>query len=459
MLSKEEERQQRLATVPIGKLMISMAVPGIFAQIINILYSIVDRVYIGHIPGASANALTGVGLTFPIIILVTAFAMIVGAGGAPLSAIALGKQDREGAEKILGTGVFLLIGFSIALMAVFYAVKEPLLRAFGASDATIVYADSYLSIYLLGTLSVLLYMGLNQYIIAQGKPIVAMLSVGIGAVLNLTLDPIMLFVFDLGVKGAAIATVISQTASAIWVLRTLLNQKGTLTIKVKYVKPDLSVIKQIVALGISPFIMTSTESLISIVINHGLATYGGDLYVGSFTIIQSIMQMMSAPMNGFTQGVQPIISYNYGAKDYKRVRSTYKRMIGATFIYTGLFTSLTMLFPELFAGVFTNEQELIALVGKVMPVFMMGMLVFGLQTGIQPTFVALGQAKISLFIAVLRKLILLIPLALILPLGFGVMGVYYAEPISDVLSATTATILFLMNINKILASDEATIQA
>ena len=227
MLSKEEERQQRLATVPIGKLMISMAVPGIFAQIINILYSIVDRVYIGHIPGASANALTGVGLTFPIIILVTAFAMIVGAGGAPLSAIALGKQDREGAEKILGTGVFLLIGFSIALMAVFYAVKEPLLRAFGASDATIVYADSYLSIYLLGTLSVLLYMGLNQYIIAQGKPIVAMLSVGIGAVLNLTLDPIMIFVFDLGVKGAAIATVISQTASAIWVLRTLLNQKGT----------------------------------------------------------------------------------------------------------------------------------------------------------------------------------------------------------------------------------------
>lgn len=455
MAISSEERQARMATAPIGKLMVSMAIPGMFAQIINILYSVVDRIYIGHIPGASANALTGVGLTFPIIILVTAFAMIIGSGGAPLASIALGKQDREKAERILGTGVFLLICFTIGLLAIFYTTKEPLLRAFGASDATIIYADSYLSIYLTGTLSVLLYMGLNQYIIAQGKPVIAMLSVGIGAFLNLTLDPIMIFVFGLGVKGAAIATVISQTASALWVLRALLNEKATLTIKVKYIKWDLNVVKEIVALGISPFIMISTESLISIVVNHGLATYGGDMYVGSFTIIQSVTQMISAPISGFTQGVQPIISYNYGAKNFDRVKATYRRMIFVTFLYLHLTTWITILFPKRLAGMFTTETALIDLVGKVMPIFMIGMLIFGLQTGIQPTFVALGQAKISLFIAVLRKLILLIPLAICLPHFFGVMGVYYAEPISDALSATTATVLLLRNIRRILEEGES----
>ena len=454
-----QDKQAELGYKPITGLMVRMAVPGIIAQVINILYSIIDRIYIGHIPGVGADALTGVGLTFPIITFVSAFAMIVGAGGAPLAAIALGKKDRGEAEKILGTGVFLLACFAAGIMVVFYLWKRPLLRMFGASDATIGYSDAYISIYLIGTISVLLYMGLNQYIIAQGKSVTAMFSVGIGAVLNLILDPVFIFVFGLGVQGAAIATVLSQTASALWVVRTLTNKNASLTMRPALIRPRKKEIQEITALGVSPFIMSSTESLISIVINRGLSMYGGDLYVGSFTIIQSIMQMISAPVQGFTQGVQPIISYNYGAGQYERVRSTYRRMIGTTFLFVLLATLSTILFPTVFAGMFTNEAPLITLVGQVMPVFMLGMLVFGLQNGIQPTFVALGQAKISLFIAVLRKIILLIPLAIILPHRFGVMGVYYAEPISDTLSAATATTLFLVNINRILRRQAVDAQA
>ena len=454
-----QDKQAELGYKPITGLMVRMAVPGIIAQVINILYSIIDRIYIGHIPGVGADALTGVGLTFPIITFVSAFAMIVGAGGAPLAAIALGKKDRGEAEKILGTGVFLLACFAAGIMVVFYLWKRPLLRMFGASDATIGYSDAYISIYLIGTISVLLYMGLNQYIIAQGKSVTAMFSVGIGAVLNLILDPVFIFVFGLGVQGAAIATVLSQTASALWVVRTLTNKNASLTLRPALIRPRKKEIQEITALGVSPFIMSSTESLISIVINRGLSMYGGDLYVGSFTIIQSIMQMISAPVQGFTQGVQPISSYNYGAGQYERVRSTYRRMIGTTFLFVLLATLSTILFPTVFAGMFTNEAPLITLVGQVMPVFMLGMLVFGLQNGIQPTFVALGQAKISLFIAVLRKIILLIPLAIILPHRFGVMGVYYAEPISDTLSAATATTLFLVNINRILRRQAVDAQA
>ena len=454
-----QDKQAELGYKPITGLMVRMAVPGIIAQVINILYSIIDRIYIGHIPGVGADALTGVGLTFPIITFVSAFAMIVGAGGAPLAAIALGKKDRGEAEKILGTGVFLLACFAAGIMVVFYLWKRPLLRMFGASDATIGYSDAYISIYLIGTISVLLYMGLNQYIIAQGKSVTAMFSVGIGAVLNLILDPDFIFVYGLGVQGAAIATVLSQTASALWVVRTLTNKNASLTLRPALIRPRKKEIQEITALGVSPFIMSSTESLISIVINRGLSMYGGDLYVGSFTIIQSIMQMISAPVQGFTQGVQPIISYNYGAGQYERVRSTYRRMIGTTFLFVLLATLSTILFPTVFAGMFTNEAPLITLVGQVMPVFMLGMLVFGLQNGIQPTFVALGQAKISLFIAVLRKIILLIPLAIILPHRFGVMGVYYAEPISDTLSAATATTLFLVNINRILRRQAVDAQA
>ncbi len=442
-----------MATESIGKLMLSMAIPSVIAQIINILYSIVDRIYIGHIEGVGMEALTGVGVTFPIITLISAFSAFVGVGGAPLASIWLGKGDRKRAETILGNGVTMLAAFTVLLMVVFYAFQRPLLYMFGASDATIDYAVDYISVYLVGTIFVELALGLNTFIISQGQSRIAMMAVLIGAVANIVLDPIFIFVFHMGVKGAARATVISQLLSALWTVGFLVSSRSSLTIKKEALKPDWPVIGRIMALGVSPFIMRATESLISIVLNSGLQRYGGDIYVGSLTIMQSVMQMYAAPIGGFTQGVQPIISYNFGAGNFDRVKKLYRRMIGICFAFSAGATALVIIFPEFFASMFTNDAELITLVGKMMPIFMCGMLVFGLQNGIQPTFLALGQAKISLFIAVFRKVILLVPLALILPLRFGVMGIYYAEPISDILSATVASVLFFTHIKKIVSRE------
>lgn len=444
-------KEEKMGTAPIGGLMLSMAVPSIVAQIINILYSIVDRIYIGHIEGVGAAALTGVGLTFPIITLISAFSAFAGTGGAPLAAIWLGKGERDRAEKILGNAVCMLLGFSVLLMAVFYIFQTPFLYMFGASDATIGYAVKYLSIYLAGTLFVELALGLNPFLISQGRSGEAMISIVIGAVINIVLDPIFIFVFHWGVQGAAVATVISQAVSAAWNIKCLLDKKAALKIVPAQIRPDPAIMGRIGSLGISPFIMRSTESLISVVLNRGLQMYGGDLYVGSLTIMQSVLQLFSAPLAGFTQGVQPIISYNFGAGRFDRVKKTYRGMIGVSFLISFLCTLTAMVFPRFYAGLFTNDAELIGLVEKVMPVFLCGMLIFGLQNGIQPTFLALGQAKISLFIALLRKVILLVPLALILPHFLGVMGIYYAEPIADILSAVTASILFLCNIKKILS--------
>lgn len=448
-----QDKEKKMATEAIGKLMISMAVPSIIAQIINILYSIVDRIYIGHIKGVGMEALTGVGVTFPIITLISAFSAFVGAGGAPLAAIWLGKGDRKRAEKILGNGVTLLVFFTVILMAFFYAFQKPLLYLFGASNATIGYAVSYISIYLAGTIFVELALGLNAFIISQGQSRTAMMAVLLGAASNIILDPIFIFALGMGVKGAAYATVISQALSALWTVGFLISRKSSLTIKWQAMKPDFPVIGNVMALGISPFIMRATESLISIVLNNGLQKYGGDIYVGSLTIMQSVMQMYSAPLGGFTQGVQPIISYNFGAGNFNRVKKLYRSMITVCFLFAAIATVLVMIFPGFFAGMFTNDAQLIALVEKMMPIFMCGMLIFGLQQGIQPTFLALGQAKLSLFIAIFRKVILLVPLALVLPLKFGVMGIYYAEPVSDVLSAVTATVLFLLNIKKIVSKE------
>ena len=450
-MTKTMTREERMATESIVRLMVSMTLPSIFAQIINILYSIIDRIYIGHMEGVGANALTGVGVTFCITVFISAFSGFVNSGAAPLAAIWLGKQDRDHAEKILGNSVTFLILCTVVLMAIFYAFQRPLLYQFGASDATIGYAMDYLTIYLAGTLFVEIALGLNAFIICQSQPRTAMFSVLIGAVANIILDPIFIFGLRMGVKGAAVATVISQALSAAWVMAFLMGKKSSLKIRVKFLKPEAGILVSIFSLGISPFIMRATESFISIVLNHGLQAYGGDLHVGALTIMQSVMQLFSAPIGGFTQGMTPIISYNYGARNFERVKQLYRWMIGLCFGFLMVTTATTMIFPEFYAGFFTNETQLIALVGRVMPVFMAGMLVFGLQNGIQPTFLALGQAKISLFIAVLRKIILLIPLAIILPHFVGVMGVYYAEPISDVLSATTASILFLLNIRKILS--------
>ena len=452
-MKSNENRERRMATEGIGKLMLSMAIPSVIAQIINILYSIVDRIYIGHIEGVGMEALTGVGVTFPIITLISAFSAFVGVGGAPLASIWLGKGDRKRAETILGNGVTMLAAFTVLLMVVFYAFQRPLLYMFGASDATIDYAVDYISVYLVGTIFVELALGLNTFIISQGQSRIAMMAVLIGAVANIVLDPIFIFVFHMGVKGAARATVISQLLSALWTVGFLVSSRSSLTIKKEALKPDWPVIGRIMALGVSPFIMRATESLISIVLNSGLQRYGGDIYVGSLTIMQSVMQMYAAPIGGFTQGVQPIISYNFGAGNFDRVKKLYRRMIGICFAFSAGATALVIIFPEFFASMFTNDAELITLVGKMMPIFMCGMLVFGLQNGIQPTFLALGQAKISLFIAVFRKVILLVPLALILPLRFGVMGIYYAEPISDILSATVASVLFFTHIKKIVSRE------
>lgn len=449
----EQTKEQKLGTMPLPRLMASLAIPSVIAQLINVLYNIIDRMYIGHIPGSGPVALTGVGLTFPIITLISAFSAFIGAGGAPLASISLGKGDRNRAEKILGNGVSVLLIFSASLTVLFMLFRRPLLYMFGASDQTIHYGVDYITIYLVGTVFVQLALGLNMFITSQGQARTAMLSVLIGAIINIVLDPVFIFALRMNVQGAALATVISQAVSAIWVVHFLSSEKSAIQIRRKNMVPDLSILKSIMALGISPFIMQATESAISIILNRGLSMYGGDLYVGSMTILQSVMQLIVIPVQGFTQGVQPIISYNFGARKFDRVKKTYRMTICFTFAVATFLCILTLFFPGLFAGIFTTDQELIALVKKVMPIFMAGIAVFGIQMGCQTTFMGLGQAKISLFIALLRKVILLIPLALILPNFFGVMGIYYAEPISDITAATTATILFLCVRKRIVSED------
>ena len=446
-------KDNRLGTENITRLMISLAIPSVLAQIVNVLYNIVDRIYIGRIPGVGAVALTGVGVTFPIITIISAFSGFASGGGAPLAAIALGQGDRKRAERILGNCVSMLLFFTVILMAFFFVFQKPLLYVFGASDNTIGYSSTYISIYLLGTVFVELAVGLNTFISAQGQARTAMFSVLIGAVVNIVLDPIFIFVFHMGVAGAAVATIISQALSAAWVLHFLCSEKSGIRLKKAGMKQDFSLIGQIMALGVSPFVMSATESAITIVMNHGLQVYGGDLYVGSMTILQSVLQLVFVPISGFTNGVQPIISYNFGAGKFDRVKMTIKRMISITFLAAFVYVVFAMLRPGLFARLFTTDEDLIALVKKVLPVYIAGMSVFGVQSGVQSSFLGLGQAKISLCIALLRKVILLIPLALILPRFFGVMGVYYAEPVADILSVLTASTLFLLNIRKILSKE------
>ena len=449
-----QDSKQFLGTAPVGRLLFRLALPTVTAQLINMLYNIVDRIYIGRMPETGQLALTGLGLTFPVILSISAFSAMVGSGGAPIAAIFLGKQEKDSAQKVLGNGVFLLLVFSVCLTTLFFAVKKPLLYLVGASDQTFVYADQYLSIYLVGTLFVLLSLGLNQFISCQGKSKIAMLSILIGAGCNILLDPLFIFVFDMGIRGAALATVFSQAASAIWIVSFLCSKKSELRISLPNLRPRADMIRRIAALGISPFIMQITESAISLVLNNGLQTYGGDLYVGSMTILNSVMQIAFSLNNGFAGGVQSIISYNYGARNFDRVKQTFRRMIATTFLMGAVFSLSVDLFPTAYAGLFTDNPELIALTAKVLPIFTAGMWIFGVQTGCQNTFLGLGQAKISLFFALLRKVLLLIPLALLLPrLGLGVWGVYLSEPIADVLSASCIGITFLFSYKKILSEE------
>lgn len=448
------KQDEKLGSAPLGKLIAEMALPAVAAQIINVLYNIVDRIYIGHIHGYGDMALTGVGVTFPILMVISAFSAFAGMGGAPLASIQLGKKNYEGAEKILGNCVSLLLIFSVILTVVFSVFKTPVLYAFGASDTTIVYAEQYISIYLIGTIFVQFAVGLNTFISGQGNARTAMFSVLIGAVINIVLDPIFIFTFGMGVRGAALATIISQAVSAVWVIRFLTSKKSVIRIRRKHVRLSAKTVGSIAALGISPFIMQSTESLVMITLNSGLQKYGGDLYVGTMSIMTSIMQLIVIPVQGISQGVQPIMSYNFGAGKLKRVKGAFVRMAAVCLAATIVLAGLAVLKPVIYARVFTSNQELISLTCKVMPVYFLGITVFGIQMACQTTFLSLGQAKVSLVIALLRKIILLIPLAIILPKFMGVMGIYRAEPIADFTSVAVSALLFVITAKKILRYDE-----
>ena len=446
----ENQESQRLGKEPLRKLFFTMAIPSVLAQLINVLYNIVDRIYIGHIKEIGSLALTGVGVTFPIIMVVSAFSAFAGQGGAPLASILLGAKDQEKAEKVLGNSTALLLIFSLSLTLIFQILKTPLLYAFGASDNVIGFAQDYIGLYLYGTIFVMLSLGLNTFISGQGNAKVAMLSVLIGAVTNIILDPIFIFILNMGVKGAALATIISQAFSAIWVVNFLISKKSSLKIKRENLKPDMKFIKKIGSLGCSPFIMQSTESLVLLTLNSGLQKYGGDLYVGSMSILTSVLQLIFVPVSGIAQGVQPIISYNFGAGNRERVVKTFKGLLIVCLMATMFMGGIAVMFPNFYVKMFTESEELVELTSKMMPIFTLGMCIFGIQQAIQVTFLALGQAKFSIFIALLRKVILLVPLAIILPRFVGVKGIYYAEPMADITSVIVASITFALNFKNIL---------
>ena len=443
-------KENNLGSGNIFKRLISLSVPAILAQIINALYNIVDRMFIGHIEGIGAVALTGVGVTFPIIILISAFSSLIGMGGAPRAAIKMGEGRNNEAEGILGNSVVLLFIISIILTILFMIYKEPLLYIFGASDETIIYANQYLDIYLLGTIFVQFALGLNPFINTQGFSKISMITVLIGAVLNIILDPILIFGFNMGVKGAAIATIISQAVSAIWVIKFLNSDKTLLKIKKINFKLKKEIIIPLILLGLSPFIMQATESLVNIAFNSTLQKYGGDNAVGAMTIASSIMQVFTMPLLGLTQGAQPIISYNFGAKNIDRVKKTFKLLLLFSMGISIVIWAALMIFPSIFIGVFTSDESLKQLSVWAIRIYMATVFVMGAQYACQQTFLALGQAKISLFLAVLRKIILLIPLVLILPIKLNLFGVFLSEPIADTIAVTVTVISFAIFYRKTL---------
>ncbi len=450
-------KTQNMGTGSIPKLFAQLAIPAVVAQIINLLYNIVDRIYIGHIPEVGASALTGVGLFVPILMLINAFAMLAGAGGAPLASIAMGRKDTERAEKILGNCFSLLMLFSVVLTIVFYISAPTLLRLFGASDVTLPYALDYARIYILGSVFVLIVMGMNPFITTQGFAKISMMTTVIGAIINIILDPIFIFLLDMGVKGAALATVLSQTVGALWILRFLTGKKTILHLRKENMKWVGDIVKPCLGLGISTFVMLSTESLLSMSFTSSLARYGGDIAVGAMTIITSVCQLATMPLQGFCQGGQPIISFNYGAGNEKRVKTAFYIQFAVCVSYATLFCALSLIMPRVFAGIFTSDTALVEYASWALRIYMAGIFAFGAQIACQQTFMALGQAKVSLFLACLRKIILLIPLIFILPLFMEnkVFGVFLAEPVCDITAATVTTIVFLTQFNKILSKNKS----
>ena len=451
-MAQTQQKRQDMGSGDVKKLLLQLMIPAVVAQVVNLLYNIVDRIYIGHIPGIGAAALTGVGLFTPILMLLNAFAMLIGAGGAPRTAIAMGQGDKEQAEKIIGNSFTMLMIFAVVLTIVFYAGAPALLRMFGASDTTLPYALAYSRIYILGSVCVLIVMGMNPFITTQGFAKISMLTTVIGAVINIILDPILIFLFGLGVRGAAIATVLSQAVGAVWILRFLTDPKTTLKLRKSMMKLESRTIMPVMGLGISSFVMLSTESLLSISFSSSLARYGGDVAVGAMTVITSASQLATLPIQGVCQGGQPVMSFNFGAGKKDRVKEAFRFQLSICFGYTALFWVVMMVAPGAVAGIFTSDASLIQYTTWAMRIYMAGIFSLGIQIGCQQSFMALGQAKVSLLLACLRKLILLIPLIFILPhvVSDPVFGVFLAEPVSDILAATVTAITFFSRFNKIL---------
>lgn len=448
-----EQHNSPLGTTPVPKLILKMAPPTITAQLVNLLYNIVDRIYIGHIEKIGATALTGVGLCAPILMLVTAFSMLASAGGAPRSAIAMGQGNKEEADRILGNCFTMLLIFAALLTAVLITFAKPLLLLFGASENTLPYALNYMTIYCCGSVFVLITLGLNPFLNAQGFSSFSMTTTLLGAVTNIVLDPIFIFAFDLGVAGAAIATVISQSVSAAFVLWFLTKgKKSILKLRLNAMKLNGKVIGPVLALGISAFVMVSTESILSISFNSSLSRFGGDLAVGSMTILASCTQLITMPTQGLVQGCQPIISFNYGAGNTNRVKQCFRILLTFAAGYTILFWAAAMLIPQVFVQIFNNDAVLVEHTAWAMRIYMAGIFSLGFQLACQQTFMALGQAKVSLLLACLRKLILLIPLIFILPLFFEnkVFAVFLAEPVSDIVAALVTVAVFFTRFDKIL---------
>lgn len=433
-----------------------MAIPTVLAQLVNLLYNIVDRMYVGRIPETGSLSLAGLGVTMPIIMLVSAFAMLAGMG-ASRAAIAMGKGDNDEAERYLGNSAMLLIIFSALLGSVFYIFREKILLLFGASQNTLPYASDYISIYLIGTVFVQITLGLNMFITNQGFTKVSMATICIGAILNIALDPVFIYGLHMGVKGAALATIISQAVSAVWVIAFLSGKKTILKIKPKNMRLNGEIVISILSLGVSPFIMQATECLIQLTFNNGMLKYGNDMYVALMSVLFSLTQLIWLPLSGVAQGAQPIIGYNYGAKQFDRVKSAFKLQLTISLVFSFVVTAFVLIFPKVFVGMFTNDSALLGIAGNTTRVYIAGMLIMGAQSACQQTFLALGEAKISLFLACLRKIILLIPLALILPKigNLGVWGLFLAESVSDVLAASTTTTLFFIRSRKLLREEKA----
>ena len=457
------DNKEMLGTAPIGKLLFKLAVPTVVAQLINMLYNIVDRIYIGHMPGDGSLALTGVGVCMPIIMIISAFAALIASGGAPKASICMGKNDKESAEKILGGCFSLQLIISAILTAVLLIWNKDLLLMFGASENTIDYASSYMSVYAIGTVFVQLTLGMGAFITAQGFAKTGMMTVLIGAVSNIILDPIFIFGFKLGVRGAALATILSQAISCAWVLIFLSGKRTYLKLQSKYMRIDGKLVFPCVALGLSAFIMQSSESVISVCFNSSLLKYGGDIAVGAMTILTSVMQFAMLPMQGIAQGAQPISSYNYGAKNTERVKKTFRLLLTTCLIYSLTIWAVIMAFPSIFAGIFTPDAELIDFTSKALRIYCAVLGIFGIQIACQMTFVSTGNAPCSIIVAIVRKFVLLLPLIYLMPqlIENKTMGVYLAEPVADVIAVTFTAVLFAIQFRKSLkklSTDEASAQ-